>query len=144
MRSDRDRGAHRGVARHRRRRLGGLRRPRTAVGPSDRGSVAAELAVAFPVVVLLLLAGVTALAALTAKVRCADAAGVAARAAARGESGPSLGSHAAPEGATISVQRDGDLVRATVRVRVRAARLLPSFEVEERAVAMAEPEAVVP
>lgn len=94
---------------------------------------------AFPVVVLLLLAGLTALAALSAKVRCADAAGVAARAAARGEPGPSLGSQAAPAGATISVQRDGDLVRATVRVRVRSAPLLPAFTVEEQAVALAEP-----
>jgi hypothetical protein len=129
MRSDRDRGAHRGTARHRRRRN----------DASDRGSATAELAAAFPVVVLLLLAGLTGLAALSAKVRCSDAAGLAARAAARGEPA-SAAAQTAPSGATISVHREGDLVRATVTFRVRPAGLLPAFTVEEQAVAMVEPE----
>ncbi|GAA0737904.1 TadE family type IV pilus minor pilin [Dactylosporangium roseum] len=138
MSSDRDRGAHRGTARHRRRRIG------AAGGPRDRGSATAELAAAFPVVVLLLLAGLTGLAALSAKVRCSDAAGVAARAAARGEPASAAASQTAPSGATISVHRDGGLVRATVRFRVRPMALLPAFTVEEDAVAMVEPEAEGP
>lgn len=135
MRSDRDRGAHRGVARHRR------LRPGAAGTATERGSATAELAVAFPVVVLLLLAGLAALAALSAKVRCADAAGVAARAAARGEPDPTAAAQTAPAGATISVHREGDLVRATVHFRLRPAALLPAITVEEAAVALIEPEA---
>ncbi|WP_238015408.1 TadE family type IV pilus minor pilin [Dactylosporangium sp. AC04546] len=122
MRSDRDRGA---PARHRRRRFG---------GPRDRGSAVVEFAAAFPAVVLLLLAGLAALVVVTAKVRCADAAGLAARAAARGEP-DSAASEAAPAGATISVQRDGDLVRVSVRYTFQPLGLV----LHERSVARFEP-----
>ncbi|GGM39216.1 TadE family type IV pilus minor pilin [Dactylosporangium sucinum] len=129
MRSDRDRGAHRApfgrAARHRRR----------AGGPRDRGSAAVEFAAALPAVALLLLAGLAALVVATAQVRCADAAGLAARAAARGEP-DAAASETAPAGATISVQRDGDLVRVTVRYRFGPLGL----ELQERAVAQFEPE----
>ncbi len=52
-------------------------------GSADRGSVTAELAVALPALVLLLLAGLTAVQAVTVQLRCVDAAREAARAAAR-------------------------------------------------------------
>lgn len=121
-------GTHRGVARHRRR----LR--------DDRGSATVELAAALPIVVVLLAVGLTALAALSAKVRCADAAGVTARAVARGAPSDSAGAGTVLPGAEVAVARDGDLVRVTVRTRVRSAPLLPGFTVEERAVAMVEPQ----
>jgi hypothetical protein len=106
----------------------------------DRGSVTAELAMAFPVVVLLLLVGLTGISALLAKLRCVDAAREAARTAARGEAGEPAGQRAAPAGATISVRVEGDTVTAVVRVPVRPlVPLLPTFTVEADAVAAVEP-----
>src|SRR3954451_19180550 len=56
-------------------------------GPSaDDGMVTAELAVALPTVVVVLVIAVTALFAVAAELRCTDAAATAARLAARGES----------------------------------------------------------
>jgi TadE-like protein len=106
----------------------------------DRGSVTAELATSLPVVVLLLLAGLTGVDAMVTKLRCVDAAREAARAAARGESGEAAARHGAPEGATVSVQVDGDTVRATVRVTAHPlGRHLPGFPVSADAVAALEP-----
>ena len=123
MTRDRDQGARRGVARR-----------------ADRGSVTAELAMAFPVVVLLLLVGITAVGAVLTKLRCVDAAREAARAAARGEAGQEAGQRAAPEGASISVVVEGDTVRAVVRAPVRLlVPLLPTVTVEADAVAATEP-----
>jgi hypothetical protein len=123
MTRDRDRGTRRGVA-----------------WRTDRGSVTAELAVAFPVVVLLLLAGLTGVSAVLTKLRCVDAAREAARVEARGESGESAGRRAAPDGAVVSVSVEGGDVHAVVRSRVRPlVPLLPSFTVEGSAVAVVEP-----
>src|SRR5262245_41661591 len=102
MTRDRDRGTRRGV-----------------VWRTDRGSVTAELAVAFPVVVLLLLAGLTGVTAVLTKLRCVDAAREAARVEARGESGGSVGQRAAPDGAVVSVSVEGGDVHVVVRSRVR-------------------------
>ncbi|MGI5179649.1 TadE family type IV pilus minor pilin [Dactylosporangium sp. CA-152071] len=89
-----------------------------------------------PGVVVLLLIFVAGWSAFAAKVRLTDAAGLAARAAARGEPVASRG--AMPAGATISVQRDGDLVRVTVRQRVGLGPL-PSITLQEEAAALVEP-----
>jgi hypothetical protein len=107
----------------------------------DRGSVTAELAVALPVLVTLLLAGLTAVSAVATKLRCVDAAREAVRAEARGEPGAAAGQRAAPGGAVVSVVPDGDLVRATVRTVVRPlGGRLPGVPVEAYAVAAYEPD----
>jgi Tfp pilus assembly protein PilX len=107
----------------------------------DRGSVTAELAVALPVLMVLLLAGLTSVNAVTLKMRCVDAAREAARSAARGEPGVAAGERAAPEGAAVSISADGDTIRATVRTRAHPlGTLLPGFTVEADAVAAVEPD----
>ncbi|MET7420316.1 TadE family type IV pilus minor pilin [Dactylosporangium sp. NPDC005555] len=92
-----------------------------------------------PGVVVLLLIFLAGWSALAAKVRLTDAAGLAARAAARGEPQESIARDTMPAGATISVHRDGDLVRVTVRQRVSLGPL-PSITLREEATALAEPE----
>jgi len=74
MTPGRDRGTRRGVA-----------------WRTDRGSVTAEFALSIPVLVLLLLAGLTAVGAVVTKLQCVDAAREAARAEARGASGEQAG-----------------------------------------------------
>jgi hypothetical protein len=112
-----------------------------AVG-RDRGSATAEVAATLPVVVVLLLTGLTGLSAAVTQVRCVDAAREAARAAARGESGQAAGERAAPRGATVSVHVEGDEVRATVRAVVHPlGGRLPGFAVQASAVAALEPDA---
>ena len=122
----------------------GETRGRQAIGAArpDRGSVTAELAAAMPVVVLLLLAGLTGVSAVITELRCVDAAREAARAAARGESGAVAGRRAAPPGATVEVTVDGDTARATVRAPVHPlGPHLPGFTVSGSAVAATEPSA---
>ncbi len=106
----------------------------------DRGSATAELAAALPVIVLLLLFGLTAVAALTTKLTSVDAAREAARIAARGGDGVAAGQAAAPKGAAVSVHHREDAVVATVRapVPLLGARL-PGFAVTASAVAAVEP-----
>ena len=107
---------------------------------SDRGSTTAELAVAMPVIVLLLLSGLTGVNAVIARLRCFDAAREAALAQSRGEPGEAAGVRAAPAGATVTVQLDGDLVRATVRMPVHPlGPHLPGFVVQGTAIAAMEP-----
>jgi hypothetical protein len=106
----------------------------------DRGSVTAELAACMPVVVLLLLAGLTGLDAVVTKLRCVDAAREGARAAARGESGVSAAMRVAPDGATVSVRVDADTVRVAIRVTTRPLGAhLPGIAVDAEAVAAMEP-----
>jgi Flp pilus assembly protein TadG len=107
----------------------------------DRGSVTAELAVALPVFLLLLLAGLTSVSAVATKLRCVDAAREAARAEARGESGVAAGERAAPAEVVITIDGEGDMVRATVRTVVRPlGGRLPGLRVEAYAVAAREPD----
>ncbi len=109
-------------------------------GRRDRGSVTAELAAALPVVVFLLLAGITGVSAVVTQLRCVDAAREAARSAARGGPGVPAGERAAPPGARVEVAADGDMVHATVRATVRPlGPYLPGFTVEGSAVAAVEP-----
>ncbi|MEU7821429.1 hypothetical protein [Catellatospora sp. NPDC049133] len=80
---------------------------------TDRGSATAELAVALPAVVLLLVTGIGAVAAVTVKLGCVAAARDAALAAARGD-GVSGGA---------SVDVTGETVTATVRRSLRVTEL---------------------
>ena len=107
---------------------------------ADRGSVTAELALSIPVLVLLLLAGLTAVGAVLTKLQCVDAAREAARAEARGASGERAGRSAAPNGAAISVRADGTDIHATVTARIPALlKGLPMITVTGTAVAEQEP-----
>lgn len=106
----------------------------------DRGSATAELAAGLPAVMVLLLAGLTAVGAVTTKLQCVDAAREVARVAARGDAGVPAGQRAAPDRAGVSVTVSGDTVVATVRapVPVLGARL-PGLAVDATAVAAVEP-----
>jgi Flp pilus assembly protein TadG len=107
----------------------------------ERGSATVELAVALPVIVLLLLAGLSAVDAVATKMRCVDAAREAARAEARGEPGTAAGQRAAPGGASVQVGGSTDTVTATVAATVRPfGRGLPGVTVTATAVAAREPE----
>jgi len=119
----------------------------------DRGSFTAEAAAGLPALVLLLLAGLTAVGAVTDKAQCVDAAREAALAAARGgaeavragSSDVTGATLSMPPGAVISVKVEGDAVVATVRapVRVLGGRL-PRLTVSAVAVAAVEPGAPGP
>ncbi|MFG1673900.1 TadE family type IV pilus minor pilin [Micromonospora sp. NPDC049282] len=111
----------------------------------ERGSFTAELAAGLPALVLLLLAGLTAVDAVTTRAGCLDAAREAALAAARGESGVPAGARYAPGGAEVTVTVAGDRVIATVRAPVRTAGArLPRLTVSGVAVAAVEPGAPGP
>ncbi len=110
-------------------------RPRHRQPAGDAGSATAELAVSLPALVLLLMVGLTALAAVRTQIECIDAAREAARAAARGEPVVSR-----VDGATITVGTDGDVARATVRVHSSPlGGRLPGFDISATAVAAVEP-----
>lgn len=82
----------------------------------DRGAVVAELAVALPAVIVVVLLGVGALASASRQVRLEDAAADAARLAARGESSERIAAAvaAAAPGALERVSTRDDLVCVTV------------------------------
>lgn len=83
--------------------------------------VTAELAVAIPAVVLVLLGCLGGLSAAVDQVRCVDAARLASRAAARGDSPlrvHELAQRGAPDGAVITVSRRGSDAVVTVSSRV--------------------------
>ncbi len=88
----------------------------------------------------LLLAGVTAVDAVTTRAGCLDAAREAALAAARGGSGSAAGARYAPSGAEVTLTVTGDRVTATVRAPVRTfGTRLPQLTVVGVAVAALEP-----
>jgi hypothetical protein len=90
--------------------------------------VTAELAVAVPVVVVVLALGLAAIRVGVDQVRCVDAARLAARALARGDSEASaraVASTAGPPGAVVAVSSGG----AEVSVHVSAARDLAGWRV---------------
>jgi hypothetical protein len=94
------------------------------------------------VLVVLLAAALTAVTAVTAQMRCVDAARESARAAARGDADPAaVGRRVAPKGATVTVTvaaREAG-VRAVVAVEVRPlGRWLPAPAVSATAVAAHE------
>jgi len=113
-------------------------------GGDDRGYVTAEMATALPVLVVLLAVALSAVGAVTAQLRCVDAAREGARAAARGESiarVTSLAGQAAPPGAKVEVRAAGaGLVAVSVTSRVPLlGHLLAPVTVRGRAVALKEP-----
>ncbi|MFV0320306.1 MAG: TadE family type IV pilus minor pilin [Microbacterium sp.] len=95
----------------------------------DRGSVTAEFAIVLPVLVLLIVFGVGALGATSARVRLEDAAADAARLVARGDD--PAAAHAAvgraADGARLHVARHDGLVcvTASAAVRVLGALVVP-------------------
>lgn len=93
--------------------------------------------------VVLLTVAVGAVSAVTAQMRCVDAAREAARAAARGESmqtAVELASQAAPDGARIDVDLGGDRVVVTVTADIPiGGGFLPAVTVHAEAVALPEP-----
>ena len=106
----------------------------------DRGSFTAELAAGLPALIMLLLAGLTAVAAVTAKGQCVDAAREGAIAGARGEGATAAAGRVAPPGASIDVATGDDAVTVIVRAPVRMLGAhLPAITVEGRAVAAREP-----
>ncbi|WP_338896889.1 TadE family type IV pilus minor pilin [Streptomyces sp. TG1A-60] len=94
----------------------GSRRRRMALG-GDRGFVTAEAAMALPVLLLFVTALVWALLAVCAQIQVVDAARAGARAAARQDPSAAVVAAArqtAPEGAVVSVGREGDFVQVVV------------------------------
>ncbi|MFJ6198827.1 TadE family type IV pilus minor pilin [Micromonospora sp. NPDC092111] len=119
-------------------------RPRRPAG-RDRGSFTAELAAGLPALLLLLLAGLTAVDAVTTKAACLDAAREAALTASRGGDGVTAGARIAPESAVVSISVTEDRVTATVRAPVRTlGARLPRITVEATTVAAVEPGAPEP
>lgn len=87
------------------------RPPRTR----DAGYVTAETAVVLPSLILLTAMLIWGVLAVTAQLRCIDAARIGARAAARGEGDAiALARAAAPPGATVRLAEDGETVRVVV------------------------------
>jgi Flp pilus assembly protein TadG len=116
--------------------VSGRRRP-----GRDRGAFTAELAAGLPALTLLLLTGLTAVAAVDAKASCADAARAGALAAARGEAGSGAAARIAPRGARIEIEGDEETV--TVQVRASVSLLgahLPAITVQASATAAREPD----
>lgn len=98
-----------------------------------------------PVLLIVLAMALWVLAAVSAQLRCTDAAGVGARAAARGDAPAAVAAAAgsvAPSGAGVEVQPGDRVVQVVVRVEVRplggVLRALPALVVSGRAVAARE------
>jgi Flp pilus assembly protein TadG len=120
----------------------------------DRGMVTAEMAVVLPALAVVLVFALWSVVAVTAQLRCVDAAHTAARAMARGETpdaAVAAARVAAPAGAQVVVSRSGDLVVVEVRATARLPGPwsgAPGLSLSGRAVAPVEggtePAAVVP
>jgi Flp pilus assembly protein TadG len=115
-------------------------------GRRERGAVTAELALALPLLVAVTVGLVWLLAVGAAQVRTVDAARETARAVARGDDEADaldLGRRVAPDGSTVSVERDGTQVRVTVSGEVGGPGglfdHLPAAPVRAEAVAAVEP-----
>lgn len=110
----------------------------------DRGMVTAETAVVLPVLVLLALAAVAAVTVALAKVRCADAAQLAARAIARGDSGNAslLARRAAGAAVRISASTTTADTVVTARLPWRPVSWLGTVTIVETATVATEPSAV--
>lgn len=119
--------------------------PRSTSWRSDTGMVTAEFVVVLPAIVLALLLGLAAVSAATMRMRCADAAAVAARLAARGEGAEAVVSaarRAAPAGAVVRLVTTTGTVQVTVSARaplLPTGSWLPGVEVSGRFVQDREP-----
>jgi len=99
----------------------GTPRRRRARGDPARGAVTAEIATALPALVVVVIGAVWVVSVGLTQLRCADAAREAARAAARGDEPAvvsSVAEAAAPDGAAVQVQVEGDIVTVEVTARV--------------------------
>jgi Flp pilus assembly protein TadG len=107
----------------------------------DHGMVTAETAMVLPVLVLLSLAGVAAVGVAQARVRCADAAMVAARAMARGDpaAADSLAHAAAGPTVRLAISALGDDTVVTARLSLRPLHWLGSVTIAETATVATEP-----
>lgn len=91
---------------------------------------------------LIVVAGVTAVAVVGAQLRCVGAARDGARAAARGEPAEvvrQVAAAGAPAGARVTVSYQGGRVTVAVSGHAQPVRLLPAVEVAARAVGQLEP-----
>jgi hypothetical protein len=107
--------------------------------------ITAELAVVLPALAVLIVFALWSVAAVTAQLRCVDAARIAARAVARGDSTDgslAAARAAAPAGARVVISRSGDLVEVDVALTARLpgpwSGRLPGLALSGRAVAAAE------
>ncbi|HZC71213.1 MAG TPA: TadE family type IV pilus minor pilin [Jatrophihabitans sp.] len=115
--------------------------PSRRVLRGERGTVTAELAACLPVLVLVLAVALSAVSAVSARVRLQDAAREAARAAARGDPAMAqqLAAQAAP-GAHLTLSDDAADVVAVMHATVDPlGGVLPGLSITERAVAAVEP-----
>ena len=121
--------------------MSGRRRPgRSRARDRDRGSFTAELAAGLPALMMLLLVGLTAVGAVTAKIQCVDAAREGALAAARGAPGAAAATRIAPAGATVDISEGADTVKLSVRAPVPIlGGSLPAITVQATAEAAREP-----
>jgi Flp pilus assembly protein TadG len=107
--------------------------------------VTAEFAVALPAFVLVVLAALSGVAVMTAQLRCADAAAIAARMAARGDSTGVVQAAAltgAPGSAHLDLTSTATLVTATVQARLSLpglSRFLPGVVVNAHVTEAVEP-----
>lgn len=111
----------------------------------DEGMVTAEVAVVLPALAVVLVFALWSVAAVTAQLRCVDAARIAARALARGEgtaASVSAASSAAPAGAQVDVSRSGVLLAVEVHAIARLpgpwSGALPGLSLSGRAVTPVE------
>jgi Flp pilus assembly protein TadG len=111
----------------------------------DQGTVTVEAALALCSLVVVLSLVLGAVSAVTAQLRCVDAAREAARLAARGEQdrAEKLARQVAPAGAVVAVTVHGDEITARVSVNA-VAGLLPGIEVRAEAAAVMEPAVLGP
>ena len=121
------------------------RRPHRSARDRQAGYVTAETATVLPVLFVVLGAVLYVLACAGAQLRCTDAAALAARAAARGDSAEQVrqtAEAAAPAGAVVDVRSRGEQVEVVVSARVRPMTgplsALPAPRVQGRAVAADE------
>jgi hypothetical protein len=107
--------------------------------------VTAEFAVALPAFVVVVMASIAAVVAVTAQLRCVDAAAVAARMAARGDDTAvvrAIALAAAPRSAELQLAQTPKTVTATVSTRLSVPGLgafLPGVEVRATSVDAVEP-----
>jgi hypothetical protein len=96
--------------------------PRSRSPDADRGAVTVEAAIAVGTLVTFLALALGALMAMTAQVRCVDAARELARLAARGEPerGRAVAARLAPDGARLELVHTGDTITSEVSAQLVA------------------------
>lgn len=116
-------------------------------GPDrDAGSVTAETAVVLPSLLVVLAGCLAAITAVSAELHCTDAAGLAARAAARGDSDAAVFAavRATAPDAVVTVRRGDGLVRVQVTLQVGLLPGAPVDPLRVNATAVAPDETALP